>query len=202
MSHERAPQEAPFWQLDEELGDVRLYGELYSVRGQMHLSEERYTPSASRHEIFPLQSSQGIRDYVLLHSYILLPDITLEVTLSPDTPRSNGESGTVTSSEWQGLKHERVGDGQAWYYRGDQTLLLWECLLFERHRTPDPNEDANLFALWHGFEDFLTQHFPTATRIVTPRHEPDYEPGQWEAFLQQLGYEPESETAFAKEVTP
>jgi hypothetical protein len=199
MTRELEPQEAPFWHLDEELGEARLYGESCRVRGRIHLQEEKYTPYVTRQEIFPLQTSHGIRDYVLMHPYLLLPDISLEVTLSPQ-PNPSGAIGTVTSSEWQGMKHERIGDGQAWYYRGDRTLLLWECMLFERHRASDPNEDENLLALWHGFENFLTRHFPEASRIVTPSFDPEYDQGEWEAFLQQLGYEALSDEAFAKEV--
>jgi hypothetical protein len=139
-----------------------------------------------------------------MYSYILLPDIMLEVMLSPDEPSASGEIGTaigtVTSSEWQGMKHERIGDGQAWYYRGDRAIVLWECMLFDRHRAPDPNEDENLLALWHGFEAFLTRHFPEAVRMVTPSFDPGYDQGQWEAFLQQLGYEPINAEAFGKEV--
>jgi hypothetical protein len=194
--HELAHE--PFWTIDEELCAGELHGEQFTVRMRAHLAEERYHGRRSA-GIVPLASSQGLRDYVLIHPYILLPDISIQVGLY-DSPTPSGAIGEVVSSAWEGMRQERIGDGQAWFYRAEQTILPWECMLFTRFRADDPAEDANLVPLWQGFERFLRSRFPTATTIATPSFEPDYEEEQWQGFLTGLGYHRHSEQAFAKEV--
>jgi hypothetical protein len=66
-----------------------------------------------------------------------VPDIRLTVSLYPyPTPGDQGAVGEVTSSEWEGMKHEEIGSPQAWYYPTDSILVLWEVDLHHRHRPP------------------------------------------------------------------
>jgi hypothetical protein len=196
MSHEREPTEAPFWHLDEELGVGVFFDEAFTVRTRAHIAEESYR---GRREIVPLAKA-GNRFYVLIHPYILLPDISVTVDLS-SSPSPSGQIGQVQSAGWEGMKHERIGDGQAWYYPADRTLVLWECILYQRYQQDEnPLHDTNYANLWHGFEDFLVGRFPDARTIVTPSWEPDVKPQSWQAFLSFLGYKQLSQEAFAKGV--
>lgn len=100
----------------------------------------------------------------------------------------------------KGLSSERpIGEGQAWHYPANRTILLWELTLF-RDGTDDPREDLLLRTLWVGFERFLVERYPTARRLVTPAWEPQYERTLYRSFLSGLGYGPLTEAAFAKDL--
>jgi len=199
MGRERQSPEKEFWTVDEQLGTVSLFGADAAARMRAHVSEETYTPYVTRGELIPLQAAQGVRDYVLIHPYILVPDITLEASFYPRA-KAPEPIGHVIASAWQGMRHERIGQGQAWHYREDRTILLWELLLYPRYRDEDAAPDANLHALWQAFERFLANRFPTAQTIATPAQEPEYEQDQWRDFLIQLGYREQSEQILVKEV--
>ncbi len=183
-----------FWNIDVALGEALLAGEPYTLRARMHTNREEYH---KEHEIVALRRTRGTQDYVLMHPYILVPDIRLTMGLYPQ-PTVPGVVGEVIDSRWEGMRHQRVGDGQAWYYREDKTLILWECTVFDHYRADNPLKDMILAALWSGFERWLLTQFPEMERLVTPAWEPDYETAQWRVFLHAQGYAQHSARAFLK----
>ena len=202
MSEREHPtEEAEYWTVDEQIGEVSLWrGEHYSLRLKAHVQDELYRQGRSE-EIVPLKHQQGVRTYVQAKPYVLVPDVTLGVQLSP-RPNPRGAIGEVTSSTWEGMRHEELGHAQAWFYIEDRTIVLWEAYLLEPFRSgPNLLEDTNSSALWEGFAGFLTGRFPTARQIVTTYADPEYEPTEaYQAFLGHLGYEKLSEIAFGKEL--
>jgi hypothetical protein len=165
---------------------------------RLHTATERVS---HRQELVPLTAAVRERVYVHGKPYLLVPDLALTVALTPE-PEPTGAIGTVTGSEWTGMRHEDIGQAQAWYYPADQLLVLWECFPEARYRTSeDPRADATLAALWTGFETWLTGRFPDARRLVTT-WEDLYDRPQWQAFLATQGYAPIAPAAFAKNRTP
>jgi hypothetical protein len=196
MSHpEHEPE--PYWQADVAIGEGRFFrGETYTIRMRLHTATER---ASRRHEIVPL--SDAVRERVYVHGkpYLLMPDITLTVGLSQQ-PEPSGAIGTVSGSEWMGMRHEEIGQAQAWYYPSDQLLLLWECFPEGRYRrSNDPYRDPVLSTLWHGFEAWLIDRFPEARRLVTT-WEDLYDRPLWQQFLEGQGYTPRAPAAFAKDL--
>lgn len=198
MSTDGPGEETSFWNLDTSLGEVGFGGEVFTARASIHTAAEGYR---ERREIVPLRRKRGTKDYVQVHPYILVPSIRVIIGLY-STPQPGGAVGEVTATEWEGMEHRRIGDGQAWYYREDRTIILWELTLFNSYRAEDPSADTNLAALWRGFERFLLEQFNQAERIATPSWEPTYETAHWRQFLSALGYaqHPGSAQAFIKAV--
>jgi hypothetical protein len=198
VTHDRAPRREPdeFWTFDEALGEVQLYRDTWTLRLKAHLNEGSYRQS-SRTEIVPLSAREGRRTDVLAKPYILVPDITLGVQLYP-TPATSGAIGEVTRSDWEGIKHEEVGSGQAWFYHEDRILVLWELFFHDRFERGEPTQDPNLTVLWHGLEQFLIHRFPTARQLVTTATDPMYPTADYQRFLEQLGYRAINRQAFGK----
>jgi hypothetical protein len=201
------PMEPPYWTHDTILftGNFRYFGkEPVLVRGKLHLADEPYRKSDVDLEIVPLTHKQGMSTYVNLRTYVLVPDITLTVELYPKTvrrivPDVIGEVAEVT--EKPKMKEQDIGDGQAWYYPADRTIVLWECGLYRHFEDDQPvHEDPNMCSLWTGFEQFLTTQFPEATQIATTFSDPAYETEQYQAFLTNLGYSahPTAKAAWSK----
>jgi hypothetical protein len=187
-------EEPPYWQEDIALGEGRFYrGEPYGIRMRLHTTTERY---GGRDELVPLTHPGGERVYVHGKPYILVPDITLTIGLY-ERPEDAGAVGEVTDAEWSGMRHEDIGQAQAWYYPADRLIVLWECYADDRHRGEDPARDETLTTLWTGFEDWLSDRFPEAARIVTT-WEDIFDRQQWQAFLTSRGYAQESPAAFGK----
>lgn len=185
----------PYWTEDVEIGEGVFWREVYRIRMRVHREIERYHRPQ---EIVPDLQASGERIYVQATPYVLVPDITIEVGLSPH-PSPTGAVGEVTSSDWRGMRQVEVGRAQAWYYPADRTLILWECCPFERdHAGADPAQNAAWAALWKGFEQFLVAHLSDVGRIITPAWDPEYERVVWQAFLRALGYDRLSEAAFVK----
>jgi hypothetical protein len=130
-----------------------------------HISEERYHRSEGV-EIVPLQEKSGTRIYVMARPYILEPDYTLTVGMYP-RPTEQGAIGEVLATDWVGMKERVVGQGQAWLYTQECTLVLWECFLDDWYRKEDPRTDETLRALWTGFEGFLLKKLTGVERIAT-----------------------------------
>ena len=183
----------PYWQTDLAAGEVRVWEQTHTLRWKVHQSEERFTRLA---ELIPLTQTGGTRTYFDLRPYILVPSITLTVGLSP-APRPDGAIGEVAGSAWEGLRHEELGQAQAWCYPGDRTLLLWECYLHDRFRQSDPREDALLATLWREVEGLLVARLPDVERLVTT-WEDSYARPAWQAFLAGRGYRPAAPAVFAK----
>jgi hypothetical protein len=202
MTHERhGPDSDPFWTDDQQLStELSLHDQPHTVRMGIHRSEETYPRSYRSTEILPILTEPGTRDYFLIHPYILLPDITLTIGLY-ETPQQSGAIGEVVRSDWEGTRHERIGDAQAWYYRPDHTLIFWDLNVFDRYlSTPIQTEDPAYAALWRSLENYLLAQFRTAAQLATPSWEPGVAPEQWQAFLTSLGYRPATPRAFAKAV--
>ena len=194
------PFEPPYWTHDTSLftGSFRYFGsEPVLVRGRLHLAEEPYRKKDVVLEIVPLTHKQGMSDYVNLRAYVLVPDITVIVDFYQqhkqydDRPPITSIIGEVAGvTEQPKPKEQDVGDGQAWYYPADRTLVLWECSLYEYLRKknladsePMPlPEDPNMRGLWTGFEQFLTAQFPDAVQIATTDSDPEYPTEQYQAF--------------------
>lgn len=195
--NEQAPSaEPPYWTHDTSLctGTFRYFGkEPVFVHGKVHLAEEPYHKRDRDLEIVPLTHRQGMSTYVNLRAYVLVPDITLTVDLYPAVirrilPDVIGEVAGVT--EKPKPKEQDIGDGQAWYYPADKTIVLWECGLHPHFEEAPIHQDANMRGLWTGFEQFLTAQFPDAVQVATTYSDPSYETEQYQEFLTALGYSP------------
>jgi hypothetical protein len=130
-------------------------------------------------------------------AYILLPEFSVQIRLH-DRPRGD-VVGETEGTDWEGMRHEVLGNAQAWYYPKDQALVLWECFLEDRHRQADPTGDANLQTVWRGFERVLLARSPDATKLYTT-WEDIYERPVWRRFLEQQGYRQVDKAAFLREV--
>jgi hypothetical protein len=192
---EREPD--PYWQEDVAIGEGRFFrGDTATIRMRLHTTTERFS---RRQEIIPLAHPSGDRTYMHGKPYLLVPDITLTVAFSPE-PAPTGAIGTVTGSQWTGMRDEEIGQAQAWYYPADQLLVLWECFPEPRYRqSDDPREDPILAALWTGLETWLTGRFPNTRRLVTT-WEDLYDRSQWQRFLAERGYDQIAPAAFAKDL--
>jgi hypothetical protein len=193
---EREPGEAlPYWQLDELIGEVDFYRERWSLRVKAHLADQPYGRSAAA-GLIPLSATQGTCTAVDAKAYILVPDITVDVALAPSehTP----SVGTVTASEWEGMKAVASPTYAAFYYREDRVLCLWECFLEDDYQTGEASDDANYAVFWRGLEALLLRQFPDAQQLVTTADDPLYEPADYRRFLEQLGYSCVNERAFSK----
>ncbi len=87
-------------------------------------------PSAQRVAIQPGQRVPPL---------ILEPDFSLTIALYP-TPAPDGAIGEVVSSEQKGIRPREIGRAQAWLYREERTLILWDLKL--QHPV---NEDIDHF---------------------------------------------------------
>ena len=198
------PAEPPYWTHDTSLftGSIRYFGkEPVLVRGKLHVADEPYHKSDADLEIVPLTQQQGESTYVNMRAYVHVPDISLTVRLhaQPDLP-TIGE--VVSSQEKPKMKEQEIGDGQAWYYPADRTIVLWECELHRPFEEAPMHRDPNMHGLWSGFEQFLTAQFPDAVQIATTYSDPSYETAEYQEFLTALGYSPHptAKAAWSKEI--
>lgn len=195
----RPPEDDPSWTDDLLLGEAVLLGERRAIRLRLHQAQERYHRRDGA-ELVPLSEATGERLYVHAKPYLLVPDITLAVELSPRPRSADAAIGHVVGSDWTGMRHLEIGQAQAWYYPSDRLLLLWECFLDDRYRKEEPEHDDALTAVWTGFERVLRERFPQATQLVTPSWEDLYERAGWQAFLHRRGYQSFTQRAFRKEL--
>ena len=70
-SRDHSEDEEPFWQLDEEIGEGRFFGEQATIRLKAHISDERYHHANELDELMPLHTKSGTPVYVLAKPYIL-----------------------------------------------------------------------------------------------------------------------------------
>jgi hypothetical protein len=186
-------------QLDELIGQVAFYRERWSLRAKAHLADQPYGRSATA-GLIPLSAIQGTCTAIAAKAYILVPDINLDIALSP-SERPTAAVGTVIASTWDGMKPTYVGAATAFYYHDyhdDRVLCLWEAFLEDAYQTGKPDQDANYAVLWRGIEDLLLRQFPDAQQFVTTADEPLYEPADYQRFLMQLGYARLNDRTFAK----
>jgi|SRR5438034_1821400 len=194
-----------FWIHDAHLfqGNFRYYrNKPQPVRGKIHLSEERYHLEAYEREVEPLDTLSGTRTYVMMHPYVFEPNIILTVGLYQQSKQYADQDeaiGETVSSRADGVREVQIGNAQAWYYPADKTIVLWECYLWDFVRDNPLLTDANMKHIWCGFETFLKEQFPQATRIVTPFNDPVAKSiEEYQTFLRSLGYEPVAKAAFGK----
>lgn len=192
--HEREPTPDPYWAADLTIGAITLGGQPGILHLQLHQTEERY---ANHGELFPLQVRSGIRDYVHAQPYLRIPDITVTVGLYSQPPAS-GAIGEVTATQHRGWRRRPIGTAQAWYYRADRTLMLWEAVLDGIPTDAEPANDPNLSVLWDGFEWTLSERLAGVERFVTPSWESAYDRDAWQRFLAGRGYQPFTPGTFAK----
>ena len=189
---------APYWQFDEQIGEVALYRDRWTLRLALHTSDELYRRSAHV-ELVPLTAERGTKTYVHARPYILVPDITLDLRLYPQSDPV-GAIGEVASSAWEGMKAEYVGNAQAWFYHEDGVIVLWEAFFDERFRRGEATTDPNLPVLWQGFERALLARFPAARQLVTTASDPVYETTTYHQFLIGLGYRRLNQATFGKQL--
>jgi hypothetical protein len=175
MSKGKEPeqQEQPYWTHDTNLFEGTFHyfsrrSEPVLVRGKLHLADETYYGAAS--EIIPLKSNKGSCTYINLRAYVLVPDIRLTIGIYPhpkqyaDQEPSIGE--VIAAEEKPHMREQDIGDGQAWYYPADKTIVLWECGFYGHFAEDRPiHQDANMTGLWSGFERFLTAQFHPGVRL-------------------------------------
>ena len=177
---EREQNIDPYWQEDILVGEGQIQRGLRAIRMRIHTSPERYNWKES---IYSLTHPRGERDYVMAKPYILIPNITLTIATYPQ-PSTEGAIGEVLDSKWEGMKHQDIGNCQAWFYREDRVLILWECDIYECVRQDkDPSENEVLKTIWTGFEKWLLERFKAIERLVTPSWEPVYTNEAWQRFL-------------------
>jgi hypothetical protein len=195
--HEQPDQE--YWNADEAIGEVTLWrDQRYTLRLKAHVAEELYRQGVGE-EILPLTSQRGVRTDVHARPYVLVPDVIVDVQLSPGAA-ARGAAGETRESSWKGMRHEELGTCQAWFYIADRSIVLWEAVLQDRYRTPQLADDSTMYALWEGFERFLIERFPSARRIATAPNDPEYDTEQYQEFLRSLGYRELSVEAFGKDL--
>jgi len=197
-----------YWTYDIPLfvGTFRSYrNKPRMVQGRIHVSEERY--SWGYKEIIPLSEKKGVRPYVNMHPYVLEPEMFITIGLYPkpkqyaDQDEAIGE--TISTPQVKGVRQHQIGNSQAWYYPADQTIVIWECFLDSQVRNRQSlSEDMHMPKLWKAFEQWLSQQFPEAIRIVTPFNDPIAKSiEEYQSFLRALGYEPIAQAAFGKKIT-
>jgi hypothetical protein len=108
MIHELEPTEAPFWHLDEELGELELEErpsgpDVKSVRLKAHTESGPYQ---SDRELYPL-AQHGTKHEMSGRAYILVPNLTFTAGVYPEVEAS-GPIGEVTSFSWEGMRHHDI----------------------------------------------------------------------------------------------
>jgi hypothetical protein len=205
--NEPAPEaEPPYWTHDTSLftGSFRYFGkEPVLVRGKLHLADEAYSKSDVDLEIVPLTHKKGTCTYVQMRAFVLVPDITLTIDLYPQ-PKHGAIGEVASATEKPKPREQEIGDGQAWYYPADRTIVLWECSFYHHFAEASLTNDPNIRGLWTGFEQFLTTQFPDAVQSATTYSDPAYETEQYQQFLGSLGYRPHptAHAAWSKELSP
>lgn len=194
-----------FWTHDTHLfqGHFRYYrNKPQPVRGKIHLSEELYI--ADDYEIVPIATRRGTRTYIMMHPYVFEPKIALTVHLYPRTKQYADQDPVIGETgvpKQEGVYEKQIGNAQAWYYPSDKMIVIWECYLWDFVRDRPLVDDVNMKHIWHGFETFLKQQFPGATRLVTPFNDPIAKSiEEYQTFLRALGYQPIAKASFGKEL--
>jgi hypothetical protein len=194
----------PFWTHDTLLfaGSFKYYRDKkQEVRGKIHMVGERYDFNSFGHSLEReyLNNRTGQRIYLLMHPYVVQPNIVMNIILQPKRYADAGDIiGKTTSSRVEGVRHHDIGSAQAWYYPEDKILLPWECFLHTFARDVPLLKDTNMVQLWTGFERWLLTQFPEAEKIVTPFADPLWEVKEYQSFLRKRGYKKSKSGTFAK----
>lgn len=188
-----------YWQKTEHIARLQLPpddrdAEIFFL---WHFAQEEYKANYSEIGIKLPRPSE--RDYVHVKACYFVPRIVLTVGLTPPEQDEIGtEIGRVEDSRVTGSDRHFIANLQAWYYRNEKTLMLWEVDLFPRYASDDPTTDFLFGSLWYFFEEKLLELFPDCERIVTPGGEPKYDDAKWKEFLVSRNYDPNYENTFVK----
>ena len=186
--------EDSFWMHDTLLfeGNFKYYGnKKQEIRGKIHIAGERYDFHNFGHSLERsyLKSRKGERVYLLMHPYVVQPNIVMNIVVQP---KHYADAGTILGktidSRVSGLRQEDIGSAQAWYYPEDKILVLWECFFQEYACDVPLLKDVNMANLWTGFEKWLLTRYPETERIVTPHADPIWNTKEYQAFLRARGY--------------
>lgn len=183
-----------FWTHDTKLfdGTFRYYRDkAQPVRGKLHVSEERYDfhNFGDSLERDWLKTPKGARTYMLMHPYVIEPNLVTTLIVNPKRYADAGEVlGKTTDIRIDGFRDKRIGSAQAWYYPEDELIVLWECFLDSFIREVPLHKDKNMTDLWAAFERWLLERYPETGRIVTPWMDPLWQPKEYQAFLRKRGY--------------
>lgn len=191
-----------YWTEEAQLctGTFRYYHhEPRPVWAQVHISEGPYTFEPEEQAITPVTHLSGTRTYVHAQIFAWEPNVFLTVGLLP-RPAVDGTIGQVVGTEQRGQRRQEVGKAQAWYYKADGLVMLWECFFNRFYRDAPLLQDANMTALWQGMERCLAERFPQAQRMATPFRDPLFETSDYQTFLRRLGYAPVAPAAFGKPI--
>jgi hypothetical protein len=176
------------------------------VQARLHVSDEKFR--YGKHEIVPLTmklGDTGKRTYVMMHPYILEPELFMTVGMYPKPKHYADQDeaiGEVLSTQVKGMRQQQIGNAQAWYYPQNKLIVLWECFLDAHLRNARSlTDDMYMQKLWNSFEHWLANQFPEAIRIATPFNDPIAKSiEEYQAFLHSLGYEPVAKAAFGKPI--
>jgi hypothetical protein len=196
--------EDSFWTHDTLLfaGSFKYYRDKkQEVRGKIHMVGERYNFNNLGHSLERnyLTNLKGQRIYLLMHPYVVQPNIVMNMVLQPKHYADAGDIiGKTISSRVEGVRHHDIGNAQAWYYPEDNILVLWECFLHDHVRDFPLLKDTHMAQLWTGFERWLLNQFPEAEKIVTPFADPIWEAKEYQSFLRRRGYKKGKSGTFFK----
>jgi hypothetical protein len=193
----------PFWTHDTLLfeGSFKYYRDKkQQVRGKIHMVGGRYDfNNFHRLERSYLNNPNGRCFYMLMHPYVVQPNIVMNIALQPKHYADAGDIiGKTISSSVEGVRHHDIGSAQAWYYPEDKILVLWECFLHDFARDVPLLKDTNMAQLWTGFERWLLNQFPEAEKIVTPFADPIWKVKEYQEFLRVQGYKKGEPGTFVK----
>jgi hypothetical protein len=185
--------EDSFWTHDTCLfeGSFQYYrNKKLPVCGKIHIAEEHYDIDGFGHSLEReyLKHPKGTRTYHLLHPYVLQPNIVMSLVFQPKHYADAGDVlGKTTGARVAGIRHEDIGNAQAWYYPEDKVLVLWECFLLDQTRDFPLLKDPNMASLWTGFEQWLLKRYPDTEQIVTPHADPLWDTQEYQSFLRARG---------------
>jgi hypothetical protein len=172
------------------------------VRGKIHLAGEQYNFNSFGHSLERsyLNNPKGQRMYMLMHPYVVQPNIVMSMVVQPKHYADAGDilGKTIDSARVEGFQHHDIGNAQAWYYPEDKILILWECFFHDYARDLPLLKDANMSQLWINFERWLLNQYPDAEKIVTPFADPIWEVKEYQSFLRARGYTKGKPGTFAK----
>ena len=206
VQDEYTPPSDEFWTERVQFFTAQLpthYTKPQKIRGRFHTSEERY--SNTRIEIIPIAEKAGNRTYIMMHPYLLEPNLTLTVGLYKN-PKHYADQDTaigeaIGQPKHEGYRETQVGSAQAWYYHTDRTIVVWECFFDRNFRKHPLVDDINMQKLWQSFERWLLHKFPHATTLATPFNDPIAESiGEYQSFLKSLNYSSIAKAAFGKPI--
>ena len=188
-----------YWTSTEEIGRLPLppRDDERDVSFIWHQSVEKY--GRGHREIGLRLTEAGERDYVHAKAVFYSPRFIVTFAITPPVQTELGEEiGEIVDTKRDGLQRHEVASCQAWYYRNERTLMLWEVDLRRDYREGEPSQDFLFSTLWQAFERRLLVEFPDCERILTPGWEPSYDGKQFRAFLASQGFKPHEDNTFIK----